>query len=63
MGGLISSKEDGKETVANLEACQQILPKLRVLANARPKDKYLLTVAMKNMNEVVGVTGVKSEDA
>ena len=39
------------------------MPTLRVMARARPEDKYLLVTGLKNLNATVAVTGDGSNDA
>lgn len=45
------------------EQMREILPKLQVLARSSPSDKYLLVSALKEMGEVVAVTGDGTNDA
>ena len=74
MGGLICrnckvmspcecSKKDVKEGVLNLEAFKAIHRNLRVLARSRPEDKYLLVTGLREMGDVVAVTGDGTNDA
>ena len=58
--------EDGKITgfkVGNIENFKEIAFKLRVIARCSPSDKLLLVVGLKELGEVVGVTGDGSNDA
>mmetsp|Transcript_8941 Transcript_8941/g.29390 ORF Transcript_8941/g.29390 Transcript_8941/m.29390 type:complete len:1038 (+) Transcript_8941:510-3623(+) len=41
----------------------EVLPKLQVLARSTPQDKYELVRALKNLGEVVAVTGDGTNDA
>lgn len=51
------------EGVKNLDAFKQIYKHLRVLARSRPEDKYLLVTGLKEMGDVVAVTGDGTNDA
>ena len=62
MGGLIQN-ENGKERVRNLDHFRTIMPKIKVMARSRPEDKYLLVTGLKNLGEVVAVTGDGTNDA
>ena len=55
--------ENVKEGVLNLEAFKAIRPTLRVLARSRPEDKYLLVTGLRELGDVVGVTGDGTNDA
>lgn len=61
MGGLIVKNE--KEEVKNFEAFKELMPHLRVLARSRPEDKYLLVTGLRQMGDVVAVTGDGTNDA
>lgn len=66
MGGLTTRKnKNGEEIegILNLEAFKAIKPNLRVLARSRPEDKYLLVTGLRELGEVVGVTGDGTNDA
>lgn len=61
---LVPSKDNPKEKVVqNLQAFKQIVTKLRVLARSSPQDKLILVTGLKQLNEVVAVTGDGSNDA
>lgn len=74
MGGLICrnckekspcdcNRKDVKEGVKNLEAFKSIQKNLRVLARSRPEDKYLLVTGLRELGEIVAVTGDGTNDA
>jgi len=42
---------------------KKVAPNLRVLARSRPEDKYLLVTGLKQMGQVVAVTGDGTNDA
>ena len=49
--------------VANIEAFEIVAKELRVLARSSPEDKYLLVTGLKQLNNVVAVTGDGTNDA
>ena len=49
--------------VGNIEEFKEIIKKLRVIARCLPQDKLLLVVGLKELGEVVAVTGDGSNDA
>lgn len=51
------------EGVRNLAAFKQIWKSLRVLARSRPEDKYLLVTGLKELGDIVAVTGDGTNDA
>ncbi len=55
--------EEVREGVLNLEAFKSIRQNLRVLARSRPEDKYLLVTGLRELGDVVGVTGDGTNDA
>ena len=74
MGGLICKTcktvppctcepKDVDEGVKNIQAFRQVWKHLRVLARSRPEDKYLLVTGLKEMGDVVAVTGDGTNDA
>jgi P-type E1-E2 ATPase len=52
-----------KEGVKNLEFFKNIHRSLKVLARSRPEDKYLLVTGLKELGDVVAVTGDGTNDA
>ena len=63
--GQLVSKDDGTKdvVVGNLEEFHTIIKKLRVLARSSPEDKFTLVTGLRQLNEVVAVTGDGSNDA
>jgi P-type E1-E2 ATPase len=51
------------EGVKNLNAFKQLHKTLRVLARSRPEDKYLLVTGLKELGDIVAVTGDGTNDA
>ncbi len=54
---------DVDEGVVNLPAFKAIWKTLRVLARSRPEDKYLLVTGLRELGDVVAVTGDGTNDA
>lgn len=52
-----------KEGVVHLDELRKIHKNLRVLARSRPEDKYLLVTGLKELGDVVAVTGDGTNDA
>ena len=46
-----------------MDAFKPLHRKLRVLARSRPEDKYLLVTALKELQDIVAVTGDGTNDA
>ena len=61
MGGIVS--KNGVEEVGNLALFKELMPHLRVMARSRPEDKYLLVTGLRQMGDVVAVTGDGTNDA
>jgi len=51
------------EGVGNMPAFKQIWKTLKVLARSRPEDKYLLVTGLKQLGDIVAVTGDGTNDA
>jgi P-type Ca2+ transporter type 2B len=67
-GGLIRLDDpngDGKlrEDIGNKQMFRQIQAKLQVLARSTPEDKYMLVTGLKDLGNVVAVTGDGTNDA
>lgn len=54
---------DMVEVVRNKSAFISIWRNLKVLARSRPEDKYLLVTGLKELGEIVAVTGDGTNDA
>lgn len=55
--------EDVVEKVKNFEAFKSVWKNLDVLARSRPEDKYLLVTGIRQMGDIVAVTGDGTNDA
>lgn len=51
------------DVVKNLERCKEITNTLRVLARSRPEDKYALVTGLRQLGNIVAVTGDGTNDA
>ena len=64
IGNLIPDPNNPKESIIqNIEQFKKITKKMRVLYRSSPNDKLLLVTGLKQLNEVVAVTGDGSNDA
>jgi Ca2+ transporting ATPase len=61
MGGIVT--KNGVEEVGNFKEFKELMPHLRVMARSRPEDKYLLVTGLRQMGDVVAVTGDGTNDA
>lgn len=52
-----------KEKVRNMDEFKKIIKDLKVIARARPFDKYTLVLGLKELHNVVAVTGDGTNDA
>lgn len=60
-GGVVMLGDDFRQRTD--EELMELLPQLRVLARSRPADKHRLVTLLKNLGEVVAVTGDGTNDA
>ncbi len=56
-------RESKKEKIRNINAFCKIASNLKVIARARPNDKYTLVVGLRELENVVAVTGDGTNDA
>lgn len=56
-------KKEQKEVVKNAKVFKELVPTFKVMARARPEDKYLLVTGLKNLFYTVAVTGDGTNDA
>lgn len=61
--GLVKKEDEDKEEVRNLQAFKEITDELRVLARSSPEDKYILATGLKQLDNVVAMTGDGTNDA
>ena len=65
VGGLVKEGDgdDAVETVGNMDNFRQVADQLCVLARSSPDDKYLIATGLKQLNNVVAMTGDGTNDA
>jgi len=51
------------ESVKDLEKMKNIRQKLKVLARSRPNDKYVIVAGLRQLGDIVAVTGDGTNDA
>jgi Ca2+ transporting ATPase len=61
----IMGLEDRKdyESIGNIEHMKNIRNKLKVLARSRPNDKYVIVSGLRQLGDIVAVTGDGTNDA
>ena len=59
----IVKNEDGKEIIKNIENFKKVEKQLSVLARCSPEDKYLMATGLKQLHDVVAMTGDGTNDA
>lgn len=55
--------EEKKEVINDLHAFREVVKELKVLARSTPMDKYILTLGLRQLGNVVAVTGDGTNDA
>jgi Ca2+ transporting ATPase len=63
VGELKEAEDSNDKEVGDLEEFKNIVGKLRVLARSSPTDKFILVTGLRQLEEVVAVTGDGSNDA
>jgi P-type E1-E2 ATPase len=56
-------KEADKERIGNKKNMEIVRNKLKVLARSRPNDKYVMVAGLKELHDIVAVTGDGTNDA
>jgi magnesium-transporting ATPase (P-type) len=56
-------KNASDETIGNLENMKNVRQKLKVLARSRPNDKYIMVAGLRQLGDIVAVTGDGTNDA
>jgi len=59
----LNKESDGTETVGNIEKFKIVEKQLRVLARSSPEDKYIMATGLKQLEDVVAMTGDGTNDA
>jgi len=60
---LIMGKDKDIETIGNIENMKKVREKLKVLARSRPNDKYIMVAGLRQLGDIVAVTGDGTNDA
>jgi Ca2+ transporting ATPase len=60
---LVMGKDAGNETIGNLTNMRLVRDKLKVLARSRPNDKYIMVSGLRQLGDIVAVTGDGTNDA
>lgn len=60
---LVMGAEKEVETIGNLDAMRKVRNNLKVLARSRPNDKYIMVSGLRQLGDIVAVTGDGTNDA
>jgi Ca2+ transporting ATPase len=60
---LVMGKDPKEEAIGDMEAMKRVRNKLKVLARSRPNDKYIMVFGLKELGDIVAVTGDGTNDA
>lgn len=60
---LVMGKNAQDETIGNIENMKKVRQKLKVLARSRPNDKYIMVSGLRQLGDIVAVTGDGTNDA
>lgn len=60
---IIMGKDQDKEVIGNIENMKNVRQKLKVLARSRPNDKYIMVAGLRQLGDIVAVTGDGTNDA
>lgn len=60
---MTKATKDEPTKVSDISCFEVVAKELRVLARSTPEDKYLLVTGLKQLNNVVAVTGDGTNDA
>jgi Ca2+ transporting ATPase len=59
----IFGKYPDRERIGNIENMKNVRNKLKILARSRPNDKYIMVSGLKELGDIVAVTGDGTNDA
>jgi Ca2+ transporting ATPase len=59
----VMGKDPEIEAIGNMENMKIVRSKLKVLARSRPNDKYIMVFGLKELGDIVAVTGDGTNDA
>jgi Ca2+ transporting ATPase len=60
---VVMGKEGKDEVIGNQANMKIVREKLKVLARSRPNDKYVMVAGLKELGDIVAVTGDGTNDA
>jgi len=60
---LVMGKEPKIEAIGNMENMKKVRQHTKVLARSRPNDKYIMVFGLKELGDIVAVTGDGTNDA
>jgi len=60
---LVMGQHPEMETIGNKENMRQVRQRLKVLARSRPNDKYIMVFGLRELGDIVAVTGDGTNDA
>jgi len=60
---LVMGKDVANESIGNLKNMKMVRDKLKVLARSRPNDKYIMVHGLRQLGDIVAVTGDGTNDA
>jgi Ca2+ transporting ATPase len=60
---VVLGKEPDKEEIGDLKKMEHIRKNLKVLARSRPNDKYIMVAGLRQLGDIVAVTGDGTNDA
>lgn len=60
---MVMGKEPEDEAIGNMEHMRVVREKTKVLARSRPNDKYIMVFGLKELGDIVSVTGDGTNDA
>lgn len=65
VGGLVTKRQNDKEfkVVKDLDVFKKVVASLRVMARSEPEHKFILVTGLRQLGEVVAVTGDGTNDA
>lgn len=60
---VVMGKEPEKEEIGDVKKMEHIRKNLKVLARSRPNDKYIMVAGLRQLGDIVAVTGDGTNDA
>jgi len=60
---MVMGKEPEIEAIGNMENMKKVRQHTKVLARSRPNDKYIMVFGLKELGDIVAVTGDGTNDA